>query len=200
MMKKFVYEKSEEKLYIVPGFGETTRMKNYREVIEYAQKKGFCVTPITIGWDMDKNMSDYIKEVENQIPSKNEDDTILGFSFGAYITYMISKKKVFDNYIFCTISPYFKENLKYVPQESKDYFGEYFIESLKKYSIHKGEKNNAWFLVGEKDWDLAINVNKEAEKNWKGKSKFILVEKAKHELNHKSYLKEVDKIIKELCV
>ena len=191
-------KKQKRKLYIVPGFGESTRAKNYCDVIKHAREKDFFVIPITIEWDGDKSMDDYIKEVETQIPDKNAGDVILGFSFGAYITYVISKKKVFDNYIFCTISPYFKENLKDLSEESKNYLGKNLIDSLKKYSIHQGNDSNVWFLAGEKDWESAIDVNKEAKKNWSGRSKFILIEGAGHELGYKKYTKSVNEILTSL--
>lgn len=187
-----------KKLYIIPGFAESTRMKNYRGIIKYARENNFEVKSIKIVWDMDKNMNDYMEEVKSQILNQNPNDIILGFSFGAYILYNLSKKKIFDNYIFCTISPYFKENLKDIPQESKDYFGKDFISILKKYSIHKGNKNNAWFLTGDKDWDLAIKTNKEAEKQWSGKSNFILIKNTGHDLSNNNYTKEVKGVLKKL--
>lgn len=185
------------KIYIVPGFGESTRMKNYRDVIKYAKQQKFEVVPIKIDWDLNKNMPDYIKEVSSQISDK-EDSYILGFSFGAYISYVLSKKKKLNGYIFCTISPYFYENLKDIPNKSKEYFGDNFIKSLKKYTIHGGNKNKAWFLVGEKDWNLAKQVNREACREWSGESNFILVKNAEHELGQKNYVAQVRKIIKNL--
>lgn len=187
--------KTKKKLYIVPGFGESTRMKNYREVIKIGKENDFEIKPIKIIWDMDKNMDDYIKEVESQIPEMSKEDTILGFSFGAYIAYLLSNKKEFNNYIFCTISPYFKDNLKDIPQESKDYFGKNFINSLRKNNIHNGNKSNAWFLTGDKDWDLAIKTNKQASNKWSGNSNFILVKNCGHDLANLNYIKEVKKII-----
>ena len=189
--------KEKKTIYIIPGYGESTRTKNYQEIIKFAKSNKYEVSPINIVWNTDKTMVDYIKEVEKQLSKDNQNDILLGFSFGAYIAYIISKKKIFGNYIFCTISPYFKENLKDIPQESKDYFGKKFIEKLKKYSIHGGNKNNAYFLVGEKDWDLAIKTNRKAENKWLGKSEFIIVKKAGHELGHTNYIKKVIGIIKK---
>ena len=187
-----------KKLYIIPGFGESTRTKNYRAIIKSARANHYDVIHLNIIWDMDKTIPDYVKEVEQQIPKNNYNGILLGFSFGAYIAYVVSKNKIFTNYIFCTISPYFKENLKDIPQESKEFFGKKFIEKLKRYSISEGNKNNAYFLTGEKDWNIAINTNKKAEKNWTGESKFILIKKAGHELGHKNYTEKVNQLIKKL--
>jgi len=185
-----------KKIYIVPGFGESTRMNNYREVIKLSRGKGLEVVSVKIVWDMDKTMNDYLKEVSEQIPNLNEDDYLLGFSFGAYIAYILSQKKIFSGYVFCTISPYFKENLKDIPQESKDYFGEDFMKSLEFHKIHKGNKADAWFFTGEKDWELAIKMNKKASDKWGGKSSFGLVKDTGHELGAVNYIKEFKKVLK----
>lgn len=191
-------KKQKKKIYIVPGFGESTRMKNYREVINLSKEKGFEVVGIKIFWDMDKTMDDYLLEVSEQLPNVNEDDYVLGFSFGAYIAYILSQKKVFNKYIFCTISPYFKENLKDIPQDAKDYFGEEFMKSLEIHKIHKGKDKKAWFFTGEKDWGLAIKMNKKASDKWKGESNFKLVKNTGHELSADNYIKELKNILKNL--
>ena len=186
---------NKKKLYIVPGFGETTRMKNYREIKSFSKNNGFEVVSVKIEWDMDKTISDYIKEVESQIP-QDEESVILGFSFGAFIAYNISKKYKRADFIFCTISPYFKTNLKDIPAESKGYFGSKFINDLDKYKIHSGTKNRAWFLTGDQDWNIAIKTNQEACEKWGGKSDFILVNGAGHELSNINYSKRVKEILK----
>ena len=184
-----------KKIYIVPGFGESARMKNYRDVIRLSKEKGFEVMKIKIAWDMDKTIEDYLLEVSRQLPDVNEDDYILGFSFGAYITYILSQQKIFNGYIFCTISPYFKENLKDIPQDAKDYLGRKFMKSLEVYSLHKGTNSKAWFFTGEKDWELAIKVNKKASSIWKGESSFKLIKDTGHELSADNYTKEVGRVI-----
>ena len=69
---------------------ENLLTQNYREIIKFARENKFTVISVNIVWDMDKTMIDYVKEVEKQIPSKNQNDILLGFSFGAYIAYIIS--------------------------------------------------------------------------------------------------------------
>jgi len=191
-------KKENKKLYIIPGLGESTRMKNYLEVIKFAKKEKFEVVSIKINWDTDKDMTDYVKEAEKQIPKNAEGDILLGFSFGAHIAATISKKVKFNKYIFCTISPFFKETISEIPKETKDYFGKKLVNSFKKFSFPKGNGSEAFFLTGEKEWPLAIKTNKKIAKNWKGKSKFILVKDSLHELSNKDYTREVSGILKNL--
>ena len=123
---------------------------------------------------------------------------VLGFSIGAYILINLVKKKKFKDYIFCTISPFFKENLNKIPKDTQEYFGSKMMKSFSKYSIPTGNKSNAWFLVGDKDWNLALKTAKIAHKQWIGKKELIIVKGAGHQLNHKNYVKEVSKIIKKI--
>lgn len=186
------------KLYIIPGLGETTRMKNYSEIIKFAKQQDFEIVPIKVVWSADKDADHFIKQIEKQIPDNSENDYILGFSIGAYILYILSQQKNFKGYIFCTISPFFKENLEKIPQETKDYFGKKMMKSFAKNTFSKGNQSKAQFLVGDKDWKLAIDTAKKAYKEWEGKKKLIIVKEAGHELSHKKYSEEVKKIIKML--
>jgi hypothetical protein len=186
------------KLYVIPGLGESTRMKNYRELIAFARAYGFSVVSVAIDWSDKMDMTDYIRQAENQIPNDISEDYILGFSFGAYISAILSKKKRAKGYLFCSISPYFKENIKDIPLESKDYFGPAFIKSLKKYSFPKNEEGRAWFFVGKKDWKLAIDTAKESRTKWEGRSALCLIPDAGHELSHPNYIKKLKEVIKTL--
>ncbi len=70
------------------------------------------VVPIKVKWITDKDISDFIKEIADQIPDNSKNDYIFGFSIGAYIAINLSKKKKCKGYIFCTTSPFFKKKLK----------------------------------------------------------------------------------------
>lgn len=186
---------NKRKLYIIPGYGESTRMKDYREIISRAEKKNYEVVALNIDWDTDKVMSDYITEAKGLLVSANENDAVLGFSFGAYIAYQLSDKIDLYKYIFATISPFIEETINEIPKETSDYYGPKMIDDFKKYTLHEGNSNEAIFLTGEKDWELAIEINTKASNLWKGKSKFILVNEAGHEIGHKNYSAKVCELI-----
>jgi esterase/lipase len=131
------------KIYIIPGLGESTRMVNYREVIKLFKKADFKVIPIKIVWSLDMDITDYINQANKQIPNISKNDYVLGFSFGAYIASILSKKKKVKGFIFCSLSPFFKENIKNIPEETKKYFGQKMINSFKKYSFPSVSKSRA---------------------------------------------------------
>ncbi len=184
-------------IYLIPGLGENTNASNYKYIKKLATENKFKLVPVEIGWSTDMDMTDFIEQADCQIPEK-EDGYLMGFSFGSYIAAILSKKKKLSGFIFCSTSPYFKENISHLNKEAKDYFGEKMIKSFKKYSFPKKVSKKAWFLIGEKDWDIAIKTNKTAYKNWAGDKKFILIKNTGHKLNSKEYKQEISGIIKKL--
>lgn len=186
------------KVYIIPGLGESTISSNYKQVISILKENGFKVVPIKILWAKNLAMSDYIEEANKQIPENSNNDYILGFSFGAYIASVLSKNKKAKGYIFCSLSPYFKDDLKQIPKESRDYFGKKMIDSFKKYSFPSRSKDSAWFLIGTKDWDLALERAQKSFDKWKGPKELVFVKNAGHSLKDPNYIKAIQKIIKKL--
>ncbi len=182
-------------LYIIPGFGETTRGKNYREIISFAKKNGYEVVPLNPVWDFEKRISEYVEEISKKIPSITENDVILGFSIGAYILSILSKNQKFKKSIFCTISPFFSETATSIPEETQKFFGAKMMQSMTSQKIPSGQYGDAFFLVGEKDWPLAIETNKKISEGWLGNSKFILVPGAGHELAHPNYASSVIQLL-----
>jgi len=186
------------RLYIIPGAGETTRAKNYREVIKSAKKHNLEVVPVNINWSTKMDMTDYIEQAYKKIPKNIFNDYVLGFSLGAYIAATLTKTKNAKGYIFCSLSPYFKENLKDIPKESKKFWGPKMMKSFKKYSFPAKQTGRAWFLIGKKDWGIAIKANKAFCKEWQGKKNMFLINHAGHELGHKNYTKKIKSIIEKL--
>jgi len=178
--------------------GESIRASNYRDVILTAKKADLCVVPVNIDWGINMDMTDYINQADKKIPNESVEDYILGFSFGAYISAILSKKKKMKGFIFCSLSPYFKENLKNIPEESKKYFGKKMMASFKKYSFSYNNQSKAWFLIGKKDWPLAIRQAKGSCNKWKGSKKLIVIKDAGHSLKHSNYIKALGRIIKKL--
>lgn len=185
-------------LYLIPGLGESSRSKNYRKIIKMSKKAGFKIVRVNIDWAMDMDITDFIEQTDKLIPDEPENSYILGFSFGSYIATILSKKKKVDGFIFCSTSPYFKDDLKYIPKKAKKYLGPKMMNSFKKYSFPKNIKTRAWFLIGEKDWPLAIKRNRKSYNLWKGPKKIKIIKEARHELNHENYTKEIENIMKKL--
>lgn len=184
------------RLYIIPGFGESTRSKNYKAVKKLAKNYGYIVKPLNIKWEERVVMSKYINELKKLLTANAESDYILGFSFGALILAAISSEKNFSKYIFCSMSPYFSDDIKNIPRESQNYFGKRFINDLKKISFPSENKNEAWFIVGKKDWTQAAHRAEKSYKLWQGKKRIIHVENAGHEMTSSKYIKALEKALK----
>ena len=192
--------KKNKKLFIVPGFGESVRSKNYRPVINDAKMLGFTNIPIHIRWKLHVPMSYFIRQAEEKILAAvpMPEDYILGFSFGAYIIAVLALKKKFKGYIFCSLSPYFKDDLQYIPEETKKYFGKIFMNSLSQYSFPKNSNGRAWFIVGDKDWNIAIQRTHKAYRMWKGEKEIHVIKSVGHELWNERYAKKIKTILKKL--
>ena len=193
-----VGKNKKSKLYVIPGMGESTRAMNYRELIRFARKAGFIVVPVNIDWSSKLDMSGYISQVDQKIPNNINSDYILGFSFGAYIASVLADKKQAKGYVFCSISPYFKENLRLIPKESKKYWGVKMMKSFSKYEFPLNGKGVAWFYMGDKDWNIAKDAVKIFYKKWKDKKTLNYIKDAGHELSHSQYLKKLKELIKML--
>ncbi len=187
-----------KKLYIIPGFGESTRMKKYGEVIKRAKKFGFSVVPVDINWDWTKTMSDFIKQADKQIPNDISTDYVFGFSFGTYIASILSQKKNAKGYIFCSASPYYREDLAGLSNEVRKEFGKKMLKDFEKFSFPQDVKTKAWFLVGSKEPVSCVYRTKESYKNWSGKKQMFIIEKAEHDLKNPNYLERIEMIIRKL--
>lgn len=185
-------------LYVIPGLGESLRYKNYHEVKRIAKETDIKIISVNINWEIGMDMSDFVMQAERLIPDQLDDSYILGFSFGAYIAAVISKKKKAEGFIFCSLSPYFKDDLEYIPSETVEYFDKKMMNSFQKYSFPETSKAKAWFLVGENDWSLAIARTKKAHRMWKGEKELVIVKEAAHELTNDNYVHEIQKIVKKL--
>ncbi|MBI2482312.1 MAG: hypothetical protein HYV76_02010 [Candidatus Vogelbacteria bacterium] len=185
-------------LYLIPGLGESTRLKSYQSVIKQAKQFGLIVVPVNIKWQDNKTMDNFVSQVDAKIPDHITNDYILGFSFGAYISAILSDKKQAKGYIFCSLSPYFKDDLKFIPVQSKKYFGLKMMNSFKKYSFPKKITGKVWFLIGSQEWPLAINRTKEYAKSLSGNSTIKIVSDAGHDLSNTKYLQKIGGILKKL--
>ena len=181
-------------LYVVPGFGETPRMKGYREIIKSAKQNGYAVFPIKIDWQENKTINEYAKEAMKAIKETTASSfsvSILGFSFGAYIVALLSKTIEFEKIYFCSVSPYFKDDMEYIPQEAKDYFGKKFMKSLSNQNFPNTSRAKAFFFVGGSDWPLAIERMEKSYKLWKGRKEKFIISKVEHDISDPFYIKTI---------
>ncbi len=179
---------SKKILYVVPGYGESCEEKAYQDIIQLAQNKGYVTKKIEINWDTDKVMDDYVAETLSQI-KENEGEMVLGigFSFGAYILALISPQINFHSLFFCSLSPYFNDDLVDIPEEAKNELGEKFIKNIEKNIFPTVSKAKAVFLVGEKDWSQALERTKKSFNLWQGEKESICIPNIGHDFDTPEY-------------
>lgn len=184
------------KAYILPGIRESVEDPGYTEVTSKLKEKGYEIVPVIINWNRDNTVHDFIAEAKSQIDKDSKDDIFFSFSMGSYVSSILSIDYPDNTYIFCTISPFFAEDLDMIPQETVDFYGPNIFNSFKDFKSPANETKEAHFLIGDRDWEIAIERNKEIYDNWKGEKSFKLIEGAEHNISGKEYLSEILAVIK----
>ncbi|PIR45695.1 MAG: hypothetical protein COV09_00055 [Candidatus Vogelbacteria bacterium CG10_big_fil_rev_8_21_14_0_10_50_13] len=183
------------KAYIIPGFKEDARSKDYYKIMESLRKRGINPVPVTITWER-RTMTDYINEFMKQ--HKGSGNYILGFSFGAMISLICSRDTRPRTQILCSLSPYFKEDLPFLKKSWKSMIGKKRLNDLKNHSFKKAAKTSnckTILTVGE-EGNITRKVN-EAGRKIKN-SRVITIKGTGHDISSKEYNSALEKIIKGL--
>lgn len=169
-------------LLIIPGFRETTKEKPYREIIRFAKISGYkTIIKINPTWNH-KTSTDWYNMAIHKIKNIDCENTVaVGFSLGAYILLLLSRNNKFKKMLFCSISPFFAEQIHKLPPSAQTFLGKRRLHDFKKYRLPERLKTTQnIFFFGESDWKFAIT---EAEKYaTKQKSSFTLIKDTGHEL------------------
>ncbi len=101
--------------------------------------------------------------------------------------------------ILCSLSPYFKEDLKYLKKSWKPYVGKRRLKDLENIEFNKLYKkaNGAILLVGNRESKERKRRVFDAHRKIKG-SKLIEVKGARHNISQKEYLDSLKEIISKL--
>lgn len=190
--------------------GELPSQTKYQKIAAMAGKAGYKVEGIDIKWRTDMIMSDFVRQTEKQIKKILAKEnrrvkagqvklTVLGFSFGAYISAILSRKIKFEKIYFCSLSPYFKEDFILWPEKDlkkvEKVFGLRMFTDLKKNIFPKNIHTEAFFLVGEKEWAVILKSTPKHYKEWGGKKKLIFIKGVGHNIGHRKCLQALAKII-----
>jgi len=198
-------------VYIIPGFGYSPRHKEYVKLAEAFKENGFKPKVIKINWYR-RTMEDYLVQFMEQYKnSPKEEVTLLGFSLGANITLLANEKAKPKNIIFCSLSPYFKEDKAKIKDTKYAWYLKPYIilleflvspaiRTMKHYSFKElSSKINCrvFIFAGKNEMLNLLNRAKEAHKKVPN-SKLVLVENTGHDIGNKEYLKALKAIISKL--
>lgn len=185
-------------LYIIPGFGESIKDDGYKRISMFANKNGYKVIPIEVVWK-NRTASRWLTQIREVVDLNGHDNaTVLGFSFGAYLTILLSQEYKFKKIIVCSLSPYFSDDIKNLPMLAHKILGKRRIENFKQIHFPKNNLTSVVFYIGLEDLDIVINRVKKAYKVWRGNKEIISIDKVGHEIENESYLQKIfDKLKKE---
>ncbi len=178
-------------IYIIPGFGESLKDKPYLELIKYFESKGLRVVFYQPKWKWN-TIKKWLDDFQNLLEKDDtQDSVILGFSFGADIAVLSTKTHNFSKLILCSISPYFKEDIKYLPTLTEKYLGKKRMKAFQKQDFPKNTIISAIFLSGSEEKVLFPNSNRKYFDLWKGDKKYIIVLNSGHDISTPNYIKEI---------
>lgn len=188
--------------YIIPGYCEShLRQRAYNKVAKFFKEHGIQPIHVDIEWKKNtpERFSDYTKQfLDIYKKPKDTEVYILGFSYGATIAFLTAFKTKPTALVLCSLSPYFKEDLKDMKPSWAKWFRENFTES--DYSFTKLApkiKSQTFLVVGEKE-DISCLVRaKDAEKKLSD-GQLIIAKGAMHKIGQKEYLETVQKVISKL--
>jgi predicted alpha/beta hydrolase family esterase len=187
-----------KKLYIIPGFGETTRDPGYKEITTEIKSCGWEVVPINLKWDR-STTTDWLKQIEKKVEKGDPKNSyVFSFSLGAYLTILLNHKIKFKGYLLCSPSPFFKEDLPKLPDVAKKVMGSKRWEVFQNFKRPSNLQGKATFIIGDGDLPLAIEQTKKMYKGWKGKKKIIILKDVHHDIANDLYISTVLKEIKSI--
>lgn len=147
-------------------------------------------------------MSDYIAEFLKQYEATRGKPAVYlwGFSWGAMIALITASKIKPAMLILCSLSPWFKEDLPYIPQRWRKRIGKKRLQEFKQLSFRQVAKKvrcPTILVAGSKEKKELLRRVYDAHKRLKH-SKLFIVQSAKHNIAQKEYLATLEKIIAKL--
>ena len=187
--------------FIIPGFGYSGKEKEYQKIAGFFKNKDIKPIVIHIRWKR-HTFSEYVEEARRQIVSQSalsDELYLLGFSFGAMITFVLSSELRFEKQILCSLSPYFKEDMPKIKKWWRNMLGKRRTEEFEKLSFAKiAQKTDCetTVLYGNQE---GVEVERRAVDTGRKirNSRLVVLAGVRHDISDKRYLVEIENIIKE---
>ena len=189
-------------VYIIPGFFEYPDNYGYVEISKMFKARGFEVVIIRVDWESkDKIFYGFVNDFIEYYKKNNIYDNVyvLGFSAGAWISFMASLVIKPKCVILCSLSPFFNEDMLDWKEKWITPIGYKKFETIKNYIFANFVKLIDYriiLLYGEYDNEVVKNRSIMANKLLKN-SKLVFIRKAEHDIRQAEYLESIKKIISE---
>jgi esterase/lipase len=108
-------------IYIIPGLGEHCGLLRYKKLKNKLSEKGYRVNCINPDW---------YRPLSEQIFSVEKEAIIFGFSFGAILAYLITKKQICRKIIFGSISPIHEFSFKSLVDDYSEHMPKCLAEEI----------------------------------------------------------------------
>ncbi|MFA6094741.1 MAG: hypothetical protein WC757_02530 [Candidatus Paceibacterota bacterium] len=188
--------------YIIPGYGEShLKQRGYNKVAKFFEARGVTPIHVEIGWGRNKpeRFSEYAEQFLKQYKKQKGVETyILGFSYGATLAFLTAHKTKPKAFIFCSLSPYFEEDLIHLKPSWVKWFRKSFTES--DYSFTKLAlkiKTRTYLIAGDDEGKEVMSRAKDAKRKLCDSS-LAIARGAKHKIGQEEYLKTIRRVISKL--
>ncbi len=188
--------------YIIPGYNQSyLKQKSYLKIAKCFEKQNITPIHVKIAWRKKKpeRFADYTKKflkLYKKLPGG--ENYILGFSYGATIAFLTAAQTKPKALILCSLSPYFKEDLKKLNPSWLRWWRKNFTESDYSFTeFARKIKRKTHLIVGDKEGDECLRRAKDAKRKLINSS-LTIVKGAQHNINQKEYQEQVAYIIAKL--
>lgn len=186
-------------VYIIPWYKYTWEENEYKFISQIFNSIWIEVKIINIQWKY-QTMFQYIEQFKKQINNNDEKFWILGFSYGAMISFISSVDLKLEFQILCSLTPFFNEDLNILKKSWIKLIWKRQTENFRQISFDKIAKQincKTIVLAWDKEWIEVLNRIQESKEKIKNSEIYIL-SKVKHNLWQKEYLDKLELIIKSL--
>lgn len=185
--------------FIIPGYAESKKNNPaYSKIAGYFKHNGIRPVIVEIDWKY-KSMSEYVEQFQ-QIYLKTKlsgNVYFFGFSYGAMIAFVSSVRLKPKAQILCSLSPFFKEDIRDMREWWKKATGKKRLADLQRISFNdlaKQVSSKTILLAGAKEVKEVAKRVGEANRRIRN-SRVAIVFGAKHSVQQKEYLAEIKKTI-----
>ncbi len=170
----------QQTLLIIPGFDESISDEPYQKVIKRYQTQ-YRVISYNPQWSY-RTATDWLEGLDVVLKSVDaRQTTIIAFSLGAYLALLAAERYQFKKVILCSLSPFYKQQLRILPPVAKRYLGKRRLADFSKRSIPNKVLSKLVFMFGADDWRVGIVEAKKLAKLYR--AEFIVIPDTGHELN-----------------
>jgi len=186
-------------VYIIPGYKQLPLDKKFKELAKLFKRQNITPILVKIKWTRnrkDNNMTGYIDQfmkVYQDTHKKGDDTYLFGFSFGSFISFVASIDIKPKTLILCSLSPYFKEDLRFLKKSWLRSIGKDRTADFRKFGFNKLAKrvgSKTLIIFGTKEAKKYPELSRRVKLAHKLIKRNILIkiENADHDIGQKEYL------------